>query len=235
MPDLLTPIVGLVVFIFSVTLHEAAHALVAMWGGDLTAYRGGQVTLNPIPHIKREPFGMVVVPLISTFVMGLPLGWASAPIDTGWAYAFPRRAAFMAIAGPASNLLLALLTLLLLWAGLAAGWFEAPAPRSLGYMHLVAAPGGGALHALGLFLSVAFSLNLLLTIFNLLPVPPLDGATAVAMFLPPETARNWFQTIWKPGGIGAFGIVIAWVVFPRIFQPVWHAAMGILHPGVYSW
>jgi len=66
--NLLAAIVGLAVFIVSVTLHEAAHAWAAMLGGDLTAYNGGQVTLDPTPHIKREPVGMVVIPLISTFV-----------------------------------------------------------------------------------------------------------------------------------------------------------------------
>src|SRR6478735_1861247 len=54
-----------VVFLFSTTLHEAAHAWAALRGGNLTAYKGGQVTLDPRPHIKREPFGMVVLPLVS--------------------------------------------------------------------------------------------------------------------------------------------------------------------------
>ena len=59
-----------VAFLMSLTCHEAAHALVAKWGGDLTAYHSGQVTLNPLPHIQREPFGTVLVPIISLFLSG---------------------------------------------------------------------------------------------------------------------------------------------------------------------
>ena len=54
-----------VVFLLATTCHEAAHALVAKWGGDLTAFHGGQLTLNPLPHVKREPYGMVLVPILS--------------------------------------------------------------------------------------------------------------------------------------------------------------------------
>ena len=64
-----------VVFLLSTTCHEAAHALVAKWGGDMTASQGGQVSLNPIPHIRREPFGMVVIfPLLSYAVGGWMMG-----------------------------------------------------------------------------------------------------------------------------------------------------------------
>ena len=59
-----------VAFLLSLTCHEAAHALVAKWGGDLTAYSSGQVTLNPLPHIRREPFGTVLVPILSFLLSG---------------------------------------------------------------------------------------------------------------------------------------------------------------------
>jgi len=72
-------------FLFSTTLHEASHALVALKLGDDTAHRGGQVTLDPIPHIQREPVGMVVVPIVSYLLGGWMIGWASAPYDPEWA------------------------------------------------------------------------------------------------------------------------------------------------------
>ena len=68
-----------VVFLFSTTCHEASHSLAAKLGGDLTAFHGGQVTLNPVPHVRREPFGMVLVPLLSFVLGGWMIGWASAP------------------------------------------------------------------------------------------------------------------------------------------------------------
>ena len=113
-----------VVFLFSVTLHEAAHAWAALRGGDATGYAGGQATLDPRPHIKREPFGMVLVPLVGIAMSGFPIGWASTPYDPRWAYAFPHRAAWMALAGPAANLLLMLLAGVAIRFGMGAGVFE---------------------------------------------------------------------------------------------------------------
>ena len=73
-----------VVFLLSTTCHEAAHALAAKIGGDSTAAEGGQVSLNPIPHIRREPFGMVLMPLLSWLSQSGLIGWASAPYDMLW-------------------------------------------------------------------------------------------------------------------------------------------------------
>ncbi|MHC5018898.1 MAG: site-2 protease family protein [Planctomycetota bacterium] len=233
MPDLLTALVGLIVFVISATLHEAAHAWAAMMGGDPTAYHGGQVTLDPTPHIKREPIGMVVLPLISAFAFGLPMGYASAPFNPGWAFAFPKRAALMALAGPGANLVLALLALIGMWIGLGAGWFELPALSKISYTYVVAAPDGAA-HAAAVFLSTAYSLNLLLLVFNLIPVPPLDGATAVPLFISDDAAKRWFQWIWRPGGIGAYGIFIAWIIIYRGFAPIWVGAFKLVHVGAFS-
>ena len=72
-------------FLLAITIHEAAHALAAMWGGDKTAYEQGQVSINPIPHIQREPVGTTIVPLISYIIGGWMIGWASAPYDPVWA------------------------------------------------------------------------------------------------------------------------------------------------------
>ena len=80
MPDPVDAIVFYVVFLFSATFHEAAHAWVSMRGGDLTAYAGGQVSLDPRPHIRREPFGMVLLPLLTVAMTGWPFGFASAPL-----------------------------------------------------------------------------------------------------------------------------------------------------------
>jgi Zn-dependent protease len=73
------------VFLFSTTLHEAAHAWTAKRGGDLTAYHGGQASLDPMPHIRREPFGMVILPLVSALLTRWAFGYASAPYDPSWA------------------------------------------------------------------------------------------------------------------------------------------------------
>ncbi|HEX7241363.1 MAG TPA: hypothetical protein VF263_13895, partial [Longimicrobiaceae bacterium] len=93
MPDLAQGLTYYIVFLFSTTLHEAAHAWAAYRGGDPTAYHGGQVSLDPRPHIRREPVGMVLLPVVSVLLSGWPFGFASAPYDPNWAVRHPKRAA----------------------------------------------------------------------------------------------------------------------------------------------
>jgi hypothetical protein len=70
-----------VILLFSTTCHEAAHSSVAKLGGDLTAFHRGQASLDPIPHIRREPFGMVIFPILPYAIGGWTMGWASAPYE----------------------------------------------------------------------------------------------------------------------------------------------------------
>src|SRR5918999_2676216 len=86
-------------FLFSTTVHEAMHAWAAYKGGDPTAYHGGQVSLSPVPHVRREPIGMLVVPLLTSLTQGWAIGWASTPYDPLWAARHPQRATLMAAAG----------------------------------------------------------------------------------------------------------------------------------------
>ena len=84
-------------FIVSIVLHEGAHALVAYKLGDPTAFRGGQVTLDPRPHIRREPVGTIIMPILSFIFTNhqFMIGWAHAPYDPHWAEQYPRRKALM--------------------------------------------------------------------------------------------------------------------------------------------
>jgi membrane-associated protease RseP (regulator of RpoE activity) len=125
------------VFLLSLTCHEAAHAFAAYRGGDPTAYLGGQVTLNPLPHVQREPFGTILVPLMTYFFMGWMMGWASAPYDPLWEDRHPRRGAAMAAAGPLANLLLAALAFTVLKVGLSSGWWLPPVTEYIEYDLLV--------------------------------------------------------------------------------------------------
>ena len=136
-----------VAFLFSTTCHEAAHALAAKLGGDLTAFHGGQVSLDPIPHIRREPFGMVVFPILSYIVGGWMMGWASAPFDPLWAQRHPRRAAWMSLAG--ANLSLTVLAGLAIHAGLWMGLFAHP--DSANFTHIVLGQRSGAVEGTATF------------------------------------------------------------------------------------
>lgn len=223
-------------FLFSLTLHEGAHALVAWLGGDPTAYQGGQVTANPLPHLRREPVGTVVVPVLSWLLAGWVMGWASAPYDPRWAERHPRRHALVSLAGPAANLLLAVLVLLILRLMLAAGVYAAP--ERAGFSHLVALspdmPEGSILGPLGLLLSVALTLNLILGIFNLMPLPPLDGA-GVLQGLFPRGVGRFLETLRRNPMMGLLGLLLAWQLMGFVVGPAFSILLGLLHPGeVYS-
>ena len=230
MPNLGEALVYYAVFLFSTTLHEAAHAWAALRGGDLTAYRGGQVSLDPIPHIRREPFGMVVLPVISVLISGWPFGFASAPYDPNWARSHPRRAAWMALAGPGANLALVILAAILINIGVALDIFHPP--KSISFGHVTATSAGGVANAVALLLGVFFSLNLVLFILNMLPLPPLDGSGALPLLLSPAATRRYQDFVWSNPGMGWIGIIVAWQVFDFVFNPLFLMAVNLLYPGV---
>jgi Zn-dependent protease len=210
MPDITPEIIvrvfiWYVVFLFSTTCHEAAHALAAKLQGDETAAKGGQVTLNPIPHIRREPYGMVLVPILSALIShGSSLfGWASAPFDPDWERRFPKRSALMALAGPAANFTLMFLAVVGIHAGAHFGIFSSESWGPL----------------LGQVLLVFFSLNLLLGTFNLVPAPPLDGSSAIMIFMSETQARKYLD--WLRGGnFGLIGLLIAILIFRYAYGPI---------------
>ncbi|MGA8234678.1 MAG: site-2 protease family protein, partial [Candidatus Acidiferrales bacterium] len=188
---LILGVIWYIVFLFSTTCHEGAHALAAKWGGDPTAFHGGQVSLNPLPHIRREPFGLVLVPIVSYFWMHWMIGWASAPYDPNWQAAHPRRAAWMALAGPGANFILFLSSGLAIRLGMLLGVFHEPVRASFTHMTEASVPGVAGFAAT--FLSIFYVLNLLLGTFNLLPVPPLDGANGIAVFMSNAVAARYFS------------------------------------------
>ncbi len=215
-----------VVFLFSLTCHEAAHAAAAKVGGDDTAYEAGQVSLNPVPHIQREPFGMIVVPILSFVLGGWMIGWASAPYDPTWQMRHPHRAAWMALAGPAANFAIAIA------AGIAIHVFISMnvlmPPDGFRFTQIVVSAETGGVTGLSMFLSILFSLNILLGTFNLLPVPPLDGATVIGLFFSEETALKIYEVTRQPT-FQMVGLLIAWNMFDRIFLPVFVGALRLLY------
>jgi len=226
---IVTGIFWYVAFVFCVTLHEAAHAWTAKLGGDLTAYYGGQVSIDPIPHIRRELIGMVVLPLISVFLMGWPFGYASAPYDPYWAQRYPRRAALMALAGPVSNLLTAVVAGIFIHAGYRYGIFESPVHPD--YAAVVVTSREGMWPAVAMLLSMLFSLGLILAVFNLIPVPPLDGSGILPLFLNNELTFKYRQLMHHPM-FTWIGIIIAWNLFDPLFRPIFMLALSLLYPDV---
>ena len=220
------------VFLFTLAFHEGAHALLAYLGGDRTAYHGGQVTLNPIPHMRREPFGTVIVPLLSFFFGGWMMGWASTPYDPDWGRRHPQRLALMSAAGPFANLVLATFAFGVLRALLHVGYFVPP--NRIDFGHMVAPGTGGAdsiAGALGFLLSVALNLNVMLFLFNLLPLPPLDGAGVVRGLFPGSIGQA-LDGLTRQPAFAIIGLLIAWQVFGPIQRGAFGIVLSLLHPGV---
>lgn len=223
--DVALGIVWFVCFLFSITCHEAAHALAAKWGGDLTAYESGQVTLNPLPHVQREPLGTILVPILSYVFMGWMMGFASAPYDPRWADRYPKRAGLMALAGPMANLAIAILAGVVMKVLLTAGVLEVGRP---GVTHIVMGTDPSVQSPLAIALSILFSLNLILAVFNLIPVPPLDGIAVLGLFLPDHWTRK-VQEVMGSGPFRLVGLFLAWRLAGYILAPVLLAAIRILY------
>ena len=225
-------VVWYAVFLFSTSLHEAMHALTASFGGDKTAQNSGQATLNPLPHIRRERLGMVIVPLLSFFLnfyqtgSGWMFGWASAPFNPYWAARHPRRAFAMSLAGPLAHLLPATVAWIAMAVGLRTGLFQFGARHGLSMLVVPTNPDQPLLMALCMILGILFQLNIILCIFNLLPLPPMDGSEVWYFFIKREEDRlRWRYTF---NSYSLAGLMLAWYVFPRVFMPVYWTLLSYL-------
>ncbi len=218
-----------VVFLLSTTCHEASHSLVAKLGGDMTASEGGQVTLNPIPHIRREPFGMVVMPLLGiiTQVRADRLGERS--LRPPWSQKHPKRAAWMSLAGPGANFSICLLAAILMRIGLAMK-FLTPGTYSMGNIVGPATPDSVA-EGIATILSVFFSLNLLLGCFNLLPIPPLDGYGVLGLFTSEAGALKLQEMRLRLGWMSLIGMVLAWRFLSYFYDPLMKGGIDLMYLG----
>ncbi|MHC4563761.1 MAG: site-2 protease family protein [Planctomycetota bacterium] len=216
------------VFVISSTFHEAAHALAASKLGDPTSRDAGLLTLDPLAHIRRSPVGMVIIPIASFVWAGWMMGWASVPYDPRWAHDNRRKAALMALAGPAANLGLIALAVIAIRGGVLAGVFAAPDKAT--FDHMTVATSSGAGRSLAVLVSILLSLNLILLIFNLLPLPPLDGSQVLSLFLSDASARRFQQTMAQPP-VQLIGLIVAWRLLAFTLPPTRVLVLNVLYPG----
>jgi len=198
-----------VVLLFSLSVHESAHAWTALRQGDPTAQRLGRISLNPLVHV--DVIGTVVLPLLMIFT-GVPLlGWAKpTPVDPRYFRSLRRGQIVVSGAGPLSNLLLALLFTALLFV----------AVRAL--------PGPLRENPLVQLLSLGIQLNVLLAIFNLVPLPPLDGSHVVEWALPNGMGHRYVQAIAPYGGFILLALVMSGALF-TVLSPVLDLVVGLLY------
>lgn len=201
---LLENIMRLIPLVLSLTVHEWAHAYSAFRLGDDTAARMGRLTLNPIPHI--DPIGTLLLPLL-----GIPFGWAKPvpvnPANFDRKFSLRTGDIIVSAAGPFSNVVLAVLCVLVF----AALWRFAPSTIE-------------DQRGLSTLLMYGFQINVLLAIFNMLPVPPLDGGHVANGLMPNRFRRQWERfTVYGPAVLLAIIFVPSMLNFSLFSWPMRHA------------
>jgi Zn-dependent protease len=162
------------------------------------------------------------------FLVGWPIGYASAPFSLAWAEQFHRRAAIMALAGPLANLVLALIAMLIMFIGLKSGLFSA---GNHPFLQVVTAPHGTLLWGLSTLLSMLLLMNLLLFVLNIIPIPPLDGSAVIPLFLSKGQSQRYRAMIYNPI-FGFIGMLVIFAVIKYVYPPVHFLALKILYSAV---
>ena len=211
LPDIGQLLIILPVLLFSLTIHELAHAVTADWYGDPTARRLGRISLHPLVHL--DPVGSFVLPLMAFYLGGFIFGWAKpVPVNTANLKNHRRDFLVIAAAGPASNIVMAI----------GASVLIGVVPGGLGASEGIPA----VLATLGLFM-VQF--NLILAVFNMLPIPPLDGGNVLAGVLP-ETLAASYDRLIRPYGFLILIVLMASGWLYRLIDPPYSFFMRWLQP-----
>jgi len=202
--DVVLILFQVVVLILAFSIHECAHAWAAFRLGDPTAMMLGRVTLNPLKHL--DPFGSVLFPLIGLVYGGMLFGWAKpTPVTPRNFKHYRRDDILVTLAGPASNILsatIALILLIVLKHTIAGGQVAVfTAMAMAGHYKGIATDNLPSLFPIALFLYYVILINLILFVFNLIPVPPLDGSRILRHFLPYSVLQVYDR-------IGMFGMFI---------------------------
>ena len=187
----------------AIILHEISHGVVALFFGDDTAKRAGRLTLNPIPHI--DPFGSIILPAMLTITGFGAFGWAKpVPVNPANLRNPRREMLFVGLAGPISNFVLMILA-------------------AVGARAAFGAYTGGAFRVADLPLTIQILLffalaNLILGLFNLLPIPPLDGSSLIERVLPRDWLPAWHR--FRPyGSLVLLLVGLSTNLFGRLFSP----------------
>jgi Zn-dependent protease len=213
LPDIAAFGLYMVVFLFSLSLHEAAHAWTAERFGDPTGRHLGRVTLNPLPHV--DIFGTLIFPAIGFFTGATMFGWAK-PVPWNPRHVKDRRKAniWISAAGPISNIL-ALIGFVIV----------------LKIFHAYFVAGGNirgtALEPLYQMCMFGAQLNITLAVFNLIPIPPLDGSWILPQFLPYNLAQGYEQ--FRPYGFFILLICLYLGIFSVVLAPFWNLVRVIIY------
>ncbi|BCM24586.1 peptidase M50 [Methyloradius palustris] len=192
--------------IFAITVHEAAHGYVARYFGDMTAQEEGRISLNPIKHI--DLVGTIVIPAISLLLGGILFGWAKpVPVNFSRLRHPKKDMLWVAAAGPAANLVMALFWAVLYKYSVDMGSFATPA---------------------GLMAQAGIMINIVLMVLNLLPIPPLDGGRIAVSLLPNHLAYRYAK-------VEQYGFIILIILlFTGVLSQILHPFIEIV-AGFIQW
>ena len=210
------------VFILALSIHEAAHAFASNKLGDPTAKVMGRLTLNPVAHV--DPIGTIVMPLVAFFTRIPVIGWAKpVPVNT-YNLRDPKvDHALIAVAGPLSNFIQAVIFTAVLWL---------MEPLAGGVVQGILTSSNSPIHMIKLFIYMiciaGIIVNLLLAVFNLIPIPPLDGGWILGGVLPDSFSQVLLS-------IGQFGFIIIWFLlyagfFSFVLYPILNSYLGFVLP-----
>ena len=192
--------IGAIPIVFAITLHEVAHGWVARYFGDRTAEAQGRLSLNPIRHI--DPVGTVLVPILLLWLGGFLFGWAKpVPVNPQFLRNPRGNMVWVSAAGPAANLAMAIAWAFLMMVsqqvdfGIAGQWLQSMA-------------------AVGIFI------NVLLAVFNMLPIPPLDGGQLLTNLLPRGTASSMLEAVAPFGLFIVLGLIATGLLAPLVSGPI---------------
>lgn len=200
--------IAIIPLIFAIVVHEVAHGWVALQLGDDTAYRMGRLTLNPLKHI--DPIGTILVPFVLIFTVGFAFGWAKpVPVNFNNLRNQRRDTALVAIAGPFSNLLMAI------------AWLVIAKLASL-------LPSSLAMFASPLLFMSMFGvlINSILMVFNLLPIPPTDGGRIAVSLLPPRLSYGLSRV--EPYGLMIIVVLMLTGIIWRLLDIVTKTVMQVI-------
>jgi Zn-dependent protease len=230
--DIVGLILWFVVFLFSLALHESAHAWTSNKFGDSTGRYLGRITLNPVPHI--DLWGTIIFPLAGHITGGMMFGWAKpVPVNPYLWRQKVKANILTSAAGPASNILLATAALILAKILIAQGVLAVDQfGFGLDFAVIPASRGSLLLSLAARLICITIFLNITLGVFNLIPVPPLDGSHVLQAVLPYEQAAAYEQI--RPYGILILVGLMVIGVFGIIRYPFIKAALSILGSR-YGW
>ena len=193
--------------IFAITVHEAAHGYAAKHFGDMTAFNAGRITLNPLKHI--DPFGTILLPALTILLGGVLFGWAKpVPVDFGRLRHPKKDMLWVAAAGPASNFLMAIFWVFVIK-------FAMTAPEAISFPLTEMAKAG-------------ISINIVLMVLNLLPLPPLDGGRIAVSLLPMPYAIKFAQ-------IERFGfLILIALLFSGILNKILDPFINVVYALIIS-